>query len=479
MPRRRQTTTLSGIPKGSEKPVHKDLRVNCVDTIKLLLEHLTPALCKAVFKKHRNNERERKWTLYAVATFWAAMIIRNPRGGMDAGWAQMRKGRSRDKLWPRVQASSRAFRRKLEALRPHLFQAVYEAFTASILPKAPPVYASWMKDLMKCFPELHIVDGSRLDAVCRGLGILRNVRARVLGGCMTVFYDLFRGISRQVLFFPDAAEAELPRALSALEWIAKGSLIMGDRLYASVQYFHLLTGLALFGLFRKNGRLKIRRVEVLACYRGSRTFWEDVLVEVGCGVGQPKIMLRLIRYRDRGHRLDLLTNVLDPKMLSVQQMVRLYGLRWNIERMFLDLKETIELSDLHSAHPNLIAQQVYAGFLVHTAFRVAQARIAQRAGVLPEQLSPAKLFPKLAQAAHDYCVSQIRDDRIRQANPGIEIKFPSLRTMPFAAVRLDAILVRKRNHHRRRRRFCASGKRWKSIAHVPGGPTFLRHAVVG
>lgn len=479
MPRRRQTATMSGIPKGCEKPIRKDLRVNLVDTIKLLLEHLTPALCKAVFKKHRDNERERKWTLYAVAAFWTAMIIRNPKGGMDAGWAQMRKGRGRDKLWPRARASARAFRKKLEALRPHLFQSVYEAFTASILPKAPLAYASWMKDLMKSFPELHIVDGSRLDAVCRGIGILRDVRARVLGGCMTVFYDLFRGISRQVLFFPDAAQAELPRALSALDWIAEGSLILGDRLYASVQYFHLLTGLGLFGLFRKNGRLKIKRVKVLSCYRGSRTFWEDVLVEVGCGVGQPKIMLRLIRYRDRGHRLDLLTNVLDPKMLSVQQMVRLYGLRWSIERMFLDLKETLDLGDLHSAHPNLIAQQVYAGFLVHTAFRVAQARIARRAGVLPEQLSPAKLFPKLAQAANDYCLAGWMGIRMRELNPEAKLKLPNLRTMPSAEVRLGAILVRKRNSHRRRRRFCASAKRWKSIAHVPGGPTFLRQAVVG
>lgn len=54
----------------------------------------------------------------------------------------MRKGRGGDNLWPRVQASSRAFRKRLEALRPHLFQSVYEAFTASTLPKAPPAYAS-------------------------------------------------------------------------------------------------------------------------------------------------------------------------------------------------------------------------------------------------------------------------------------------------------------------------------------------------
>jgi hypothetical protein len=190
-------------------------------------------------------------------------------------------------------------------------------------------------------------------------------------------------------------------------------------------------------------------------------------------------MLRLIRYRDRGRRLDLLTNVLDSKMLSVRQMVQLYGLRWSIERMSRDLKDTLDLSDLHSAHPNLVAQQVYAAFLVHTAFRVAQARIAKRAKVLPEQLSPAKLFPKLAQATHDYCIADHAGIRIRELNPGVELRLPNLRTMPFVEVQLGAILASKRNSYRRRRRFCAAAKRWKSIAHVPGGPTFLKHAVVG
>jgi hypothetical protein len=468
---------LSAIPDGKEKSAHKELRVDLLGMIRLLLDYLTPALCESVFNQCRNTERERKWTFYAVNLFWAAMIIRHP-SAIQQGLDQTRKGRGRDKLWPRVMASARAFFKKADGLRPHLFQTLYQAFTVRILPKAQPVYASWMKGLLKRFPDVLAVDGSRLDAVNHNLGILRHVRAQVLPGCLTVFYDIFRGISRQVLFYPDAAEAELPRAQEALNWIVKGTLLLGDRLYASVQYFHLLASLELYGLFRKNGRLKIRRLEVLSRKQGSRSFLEDVLVEVGCGQRHPKITLRLIRYRSPGRKLDLLLSVLDPGKLSAEEAVSLYGLRWTIERMFLDLKETIDLHTLYSSHPSLVAQQIYAAAMVHTAFRIAQAGIARKAKVLPEQLSPAKLFPKLAQAANDYCVAQQIVLKTRELNPGVKIRFPSWQSLSTAYTRLEYLLARHRNGRRRKKRFCVSGRRWKSFAHVPGGPSLLKSLTV-
>ena len=474
---RAAVATMSGIPPGQEKPAPSNLRVDLLGMVELLLSHLTPTLCETVFKRHRKTERERKWTFYALCLFWTAVIVRRPpslRHGLD----QTRKGRGRDKLWPRVLARTEAFFEKAQGQRPGLFMHLYRAFVRSILPAAPEAYASWMKDLRQRFPEIHIVDGSRLDAVCHRLKILHDVRAPILPGCVTAFYDLYRGFCREFLFFPNAAEAELPRGQMALVWITRGALIVGDRLYSSLQYFRVLAEHNLFGLFRKNGRLKIKRLEVLSRKQGSRGLLEDLLVEVGCGIGEPKRRLRLIRFRGQGRSLDLLTSVLDPKMLSAEDAVQLYGLRWSIERMFLDLKETMDLHGLYASHPNIVAQQVYASALVHVAFRVAQAKIAQKAGVLPEQLSPAKLFPKLAQAANDYCVCRIRDEKIRQMNPGIEIRFPSMRAMPFAYTRLGRILLEKRSPHRRRRRFCQSRRRWKSFAHVTGGPTLLQSASV-
>jgi hypothetical protein len=372
-------------------------------------------------------------------------------------------------------ATPRAFFKKAQGLRPHLFQATYEAFTRSILPKARPAYASWLGRLRERFPEVLIVDGSRLDAICHRLKLLRNERAQILPGCLTVFYDLWRGITRHVLFFPNAAEPELPRGQTALAWLPPGALLVGDRLYASLQYFHQLAEHRLYGVVRRNGRLLIRRVQSFSSQQdGCSGLLEDGLVEVGCGVGQPKLTLRLIRYRGPGRRLDLLTNVLEPSRLSPADALALYRLRWSVERLFFELKETLDLHCLYAAHPNLVAQQVYAAAIVHTAFRVAQAGIAKQAKVLPEQLSPAKLFPKLAQAVNDHCTVRAYVLKTRGLNPGVAIRFPGWHTIPSAYTTLGAIVVQHRHGHRRYRRFCASRKRWKSFAHVTGGPTLLR-----
>jgi len=472
MPRKPPDPT-SPIPPGCEKPICKTRRVDLLKMTRVLLDHLTPALCEAVFDRHRTTERTRKWTFYAVTLFWAAMIVRHPPS-IHAGLDQTRKGRGRDALWPRVLATPRAFFKKAQGLRPHLFQATYDAFTRSILPKARPAYASWLGRVRRHFPEVLIVDGSRLDAIGHRLKLLRPERAQVLPGCLTVVYDLFRGITRQVLFYPNAAEPELPRGQTALAWLPPGTLLLGDRLYASLQYFHHLAAHQLDGLVRRNGRLRLKRVQVCSRQQGSRTLLEDGLVEVGCGVGQPKLTLRLIRYRAPGHRLDLLTNVLDPTRLRPEDAVALYHLRWSVERLFFDLKETLDLHGLYAAHPNLVAQQVYAAAIVHTAFRVAQAGIARQARVLPEQLSPAKLFPKLAQAANDYCAVRVYALQTLALNPGMAIRFPGWHVIPSAYTTLGAIVVQPRNGHRRRRRFCASRRRWKSFAHVTGGPTLLK-----
>jgi len=139
-----------------------------------------------------------------------------------------------------VRATARAFFKKSANLRPRLFQALYEAFVARVLPRASAAYASWMKPLRDTFPDILIVDGSRLDAVCHRLKILRKTRSKILPGCVTIFYDLFCGLSRKVLFYPDAAKAELPRAQDALGWITQGSLLMGDRFYASAPAMEVL-----------------------------------------------------------------------------------------------------------------------------------------------------------------------------------------------------------------------------------------------
>ena len=459
---------------GFERPVQKGLIVDLLDVLELLFRHLTPTLCETVYNQVRTTERERKWSLEAIARFWTAMIVRNPPS-LTHGIAQTRKRGNRDTLWPRVQAEVNAFFEKCWALRADFFRTLYETFTQSILQEAPATYASWLRPLREHFPEILVVDGSRLDAVCHRLKFLWSVREAILPGCVTVFYDVFRGVSRRVLFYPHALEGELPRAQGEMDWIAPGSLIVGDRLYSAPQYFHRLAEMGLDLLTRRSKHLIVRRLRVLHSTQHGRNLLEDILVEVGCAALSPRLTLRLIRSRCPQRQLDLLTTVLDPKKLSAEQAVGLYGLRWSVERMFLDLKKTLKLHSLYASHPNLVAQQVYATAMVYNAFRVAQARIALRAEVLPEQISPEKLFPILAASSNEWAISQRTMIAVRESNPGVRLKEPDWRKMDFASVELAQIRLQRRETYRRKRRFCVFAGRWRSrsFAHVPGGPKLL------
>lgn len=470
MPGRAPLPAFSGIPVGAARPVDGRARVSLVEIADVLLEQLTPGLCQTVFKRVRSSERERKWTLEAIVHFWTAVAIHNPPS-LTQGLAETRKHR-REELWPRVMAEPQAFFEKCAGLRADFFHALNQEFTGRLRQRARPLYASWMEDVRREFPSVQIIDGSKLDAVCHRLKLLRPARYPVLPGCMMVVYDLFTGLAEQAHFEVDADSSEKARAPKVIGTLGSGTLLLGDRMYCLIQTFNLLGEIGAYGLFRRNGLLKIRRLKVLSSIREGRRFCEDVLVEVGCGQPQPKIQLRLIRYRDRGYSLDLLTNVLDAEKLSAKTAVRLYGLRWTIERMFLSLKKTLRLHCLYGSHPNLVAQQFYASMMVYNAFRVAQAEIASRHDLLPEQLSPEKLFPKLAEATKNYALSRWQQMRIRELNPGVEIVFPDLRTMPKGSSNLGALLAESRARKRRPPRKMITPHP-KSIAKVPGSARIL------
>ena len=70
-----------------------------------------------------------------------------------------------------------------------------------------------------------------------------------------------------------------------------------------------------------------------------------------------------------------------------------------VSQSVFDLKEVLNLHRFYTGSPNGVAMQVYAAALVHTAFRVAQGHIAQAIGTPPEEISPARFFPRMAAAA--------------------------------------------------------------------------------
>jgi hypothetical protein len=444
-------------------------QVNLAQTIHLLHTHLTTALCHTVFKRVRHRERQRCWSLAALAQFWLTVLF---SGSRSLTQALREAGVMFPALGPAARTSPEAFFQRAERLRPQFFQALYEAFVARLVPDALTTYAAAVQGLRQRFAEVWIVDGSRLDAVAHRLKLTWNVRSPLLPGCLVVLYDLFRGFPRRLSFCADAARSELQHALEQLDHIPPQTLLIADRLYASVKLVAALTEREVWLLCRRNRRLTLRQQRWLRrCQLKGGTLMER-LVLVGSGQGTPPQLMRQIRYTARRLTVDLLTSVLDPMRLTAKDALETYRLRWQVERLFFDLKEVLDLHHFYLASPPGVAQQVYAAASVYAAMRVAQARIAEEHHLAPEELSPAKLFPRVARASIIIADAELYFIATQRSNPKVRLRKPDWSDLPPVQTSLEALLVEHRRGKRRKRRFCASRRQWKSFTHLPGARQF-------
>jgi hypothetical protein len=243
----------------------------------------------------------------------------------------------------------------------------------------------------------------------------------------------------ELWFDPDAAASEYTRACSVLESLPPGVLILGDRLYCSMELFGILEGVGAFGLFRLKKNLKVVEVECLSREKADGKLIEDWLVDVGVE-GKTKRLRRVTLKKGR-KEYAAVTNVLDPKRLSATDVVTLYPLRWQVERLFYDLKEVLKLNRFYCANPNAVAMQVYAAAMVHAAFRVAQARIAKDHQLEAEELSPKKLYPRLATASKTVVEAELYFDRVEKTNRR-RLKKPTWDDIPKTMVFLKDIAAK-------------------------------------
>ncbi|HLN13182.1 MAG TPA: IS4 family transposase [bacterium] len=443
--------------------------VNLAQIIKLLHTHLTAALCNTVFQRVRNRERQRRWSLAALAQFWLTVLLTGPRSLTQA---LRETGIMFPHLGPAARTSPEAFFQRAERLRPDFFRVLYDEYVAHLVPEARTTYAAAVAGVRERFSEVWILDGTRLDAVAHRLKLTWDVRSPLLPGCLLVCYDLFRGFPRRLSFCADAGRSELQHALEQLPTIPQETLLIADRLFASVKLVAALTHGKGWLLCRRNRRLTLRHQRWLRRGQFKGGTLMERLVLVGSGQGTPPQLMRQIRYTQHRLTIDLLTSVLDPRRLPAKDALACYRLRWQVERLFSDLKGVLDLHHFYLASPRGVAQQVYVAAMVYAAMRVAQARIAGEHDLTPEELSPTKLFPRLARASLTFVLGDLHFEATQQVNPRVRLIKPDWSELPPMQVALPDLLVEPRRGKRRKRRFCASRHRWKSFAHVRGARKF-------
>lgn len=450
---------------GKGTPSDRQVEASFVPTIEFLHKNVSEALCEEVHQELRTTERQRKWSLFALARFWIAVVLQAPRSLSQL--LERTRGPEPLGFLPEIAASAESFFQKCKSLSSGFFMALHCRFVERVVAEAPKQYCGEVAHLQEKFSDIVAIDGSRLDKIAHRLKILWSEKAAVLPGCLLGVYDIFRGIVTHLWFEVDAAASEFNRAILAVECLGKGTLVLGDRLYCSLQLFHRLGENECFGLFRRPKNLSIRKIRRLSRLRVNGGILEDWLVQAG--VGEQSLEVRLLKLK-RGRKVfEALTNVLDPQRLSARDVIALYPLRWTIERLFYDLKVVLNLKKLYAANPNAVAMQVYAAAIVHTAFRIAQADIARKLDVPPEELSTEKLFPLLSLVSIKVIEAEYIFERTCQANPGVKLRKPSWKNLPGSIVSLRYLRVQHRSNHRKRRKYDEKRRNWKSITKVRGG----------
>src|ERR671910_639248 len=273
--------------------------IDLLRVVDLLQEHITPALCRTVFGAVRTTERQRVWTLEALIRFWTAVVLRAPKA-LTQALADSLEGR--DPTYPRIEASPEAFFQRCRDLRPAFFAEVFQRFTTRLVTAVPPRYAAEVAPVRARFTAIVILDGSRLAAIAHRLKLLWNERAVVLPGCLLGVYDLGRGLCRQLTFSADAAASEMTRAKALVATLARDTLVLGDRLYATADFFAALGAQHCWGVVRRNRQLSLHKLQRLRQRRIHGGVLEDWLGGAGTGATAPRPLLRYIRWRRRGTR---------------------------------------------------------------------------------------------------------------------------------------------------------------------------------
>lgn len=113
------------------------------------------------------------------------------------------------------------------------------------------------------------------------------------------------------------------------------------------------------------------------------------------------IYVRLERKGFRSQDLYLFTTLMDREVFSLQKLVQIYGLRWQVEVDLRFVKTSLELNTLEGKSVDIIRKDLLVGLLAYNLVRLFMLAGARRAHVLPIALSFTMVMRRVTQFLFD------------------------------------------------------------------------------
>ena len=271
------------------------------------------------------------------------------------------------------QAISNRLERAASPMR-QLFEAVSRWLQTRIEPGVDRHLAPFAKAVLA-------LDESSLDQVGRWLPWLRGLPAgadELLAGRISALFDvrLQQWVHIEILKKGKTNAQESVRLM--LSGLCKATLLLFDRGYFCFELLDELRERGLWWITRYSHKASFQVRHI--CYQGDGVF--DAIIRLGVyRSGQAKYPVRLVRFWMGGKQYSYLTNVLDPHLLPLADIARLYARRWDIELAFRLLKDHLRLCEIWSAKWEVICAQLWATLLLAQVFHALQVQIAAQAEV--------------------------------------------------------------------------------------------------
>jgi hypothetical protein len=335
------------------------------------------------------------------ALLWVGLLVCLLRktGTQQALWRLL----SESGLWhfPRVPVTAEAVRIRLQRRGPAVMQDLFTQVTAE-LARTTPGDAT----LAPFAAGVYALDESTLDQVARTLPALRPLPVgddRLLPGKLITAFDLRtqRFATVRTTALPRQNERVAARALLAT--VPAGSLILADLGYFGFRWFDDLTDGGFHFLSKLRQKTSCEVVHVLAQGTTAHGPVRDELVWLGrYRADQAKHLVRRVTVPVGRQTHVYVTNVLDPAILPLAEVVRLYARRWDIEAAFKLVKRDLGLHLLWSAQWELLLTQVWGVLLLAQIASALRAELARRAGITPELVSLTLLLRDLPLLVRDH-----------------------------------------------------------------------------
>jgi hypothetical protein len=248
------------------------------------------------------------------------------------------------------------------------------------------------------------LDESTLEKMMKHLPALRTLPKgdpALLGGKIAGLFDIRRQQWRHIAYRTQVRQDEKVVARAMVSALAPGALLLADLGYFGFAWFDDLSEMGHFWVSRFREKTSY---EVIHLYYQQGTTL-DALIWLGkYRADRAAHAVRLVQFSVNGTLHQYITNVIDPKQLSLYEIAYLYHRRWDLELALKMLKRELNLHLLWSSKPAVIEQQVWAALIVAQVVHGLQVEIAGRAGVDPFEVSIALLvqyLPRLAKQGKD------------------------------------------------------------------------------